>query len=336
MDPIAWRSAAQIGASALKASVANQPIYPQAFFPFEGKTTLIAAGKWLSFAGRPENTFLVYNLRSCSHPFPFKSLRYETKNSHARPMMSNGSTSDAPAGRMPAGARDTPSQSLIDRDASNSLAPKVRTIRSEQRFPDLTGKSIWKSVELAGPVNALAANHGAPVELAAVGNPGSERKIRPVDLAVLMSSPSWAPNCIPEFLRSIVAEIRLLTALNIELLTESTDDRWSIPVTVLIDVEGEIDHRLFISDEAGVSRLRRAAVFAFNNGQEHYCAAAIESTPTHIKLYPTTGQDPDAIWETLRCASEDFVNPVIGQPETLGLTQLIHVAFRGQAIDESF
>lgn len=45
MDPIAWRAAAQIGASALKASVMGQSIYPQAFFPFEGKTTLIAAGK---------------------------------------------------------------------------------------------------------------------------------------------------------------------------------------------------------------------------------------------------------------------------------------------------
>ena len=70
------------GTSALKASIAKQSVYPQVFFPFEGDTTLIAAGKWVSFGEQPQSTFIVYNLRSCSHPFPFRSLRYETKNSH--------------------------------------------------------------------------------------------------------------------------------------------------------------------------------------------------------------------------------------------------------------
>ena len=68
LDPSAWRAAAHVGASILKASLTNQTIYPQAFFPFEGKTELVAAGKWLSFADQPKATLLVYNLRSCSHP----------------------------------------------------------------------------------------------------------------------------------------------------------------------------------------------------------------------------------------------------------------------------
>lgn len=331
MDPIAWRSAAQIGASALKASVANQPIYPQAFFPFEGKTNLIAAGKWLSFAGQEKSTFLVYNLRSCSHPFPFKSLRYEVKNSRARPMMPSSATNDHSSSGKSAGAKDASNQSLTDKDASNSLAPKVRAIRFEPRFPDLTGKPIWKIVDLTGSSNVVAGANGAQVNEAAVGNPGSEKRIRPVDLAVIMSSPSLALGSVPIFLRSIVAELRLLTELSIKLLTESVDDGWSIPVTMLVDLEGEIDQRLFISDKAGVSRLRRAAVFAFNNGKEHYCAAAIESTPTHIKLFPTTNHDPDEVLEALRSATVDFLEPVARESEPLGLTQRIHLIFGGES-----
>jgi hypothetical protein len=76
LDPVAWRAALHVGTSALKASVSGQTVYPQGFFPFEGRTTLVASGKWLSFGDRSNATFIVYQLRSCSHPFPFRSLRY--------------------------------------------------------------------------------------------------------------------------------------------------------------------------------------------------------------------------------------------------------------------
>lgn len=327
MDPIAWRAAAQIGASALKASVAGQSIYPQAFFPFEGKTTLLAAGKWLSFAGQEKTTFLVYNLRSCSHPFPFKSIRYEVKNSRARSVMPGGTTSELPSSRKPVGAKDAAHQSLTDKDASNSLAPKVRAIRFEPRFPDLTDKPIWKSVELTGSSKAGTGIDGAPVDQVAVGNPGSERRVRPVDLAVLMSSASWEPNSVPAFLRSTVEEILTLKGFDVALLTKSTDDGWTVPVTVLADSDGEIDPRLFISDETGHSRLRRASVFAFSNGEEYICAAVIESSPIHIKLYPTIGQDPEEVWQTLKCAAVDFVSPLREEPDGLGLAQLMQWIF---------
>ncbi len=330
MDPIAWRSAAQIGASALKASVANQPIYPQAFFPFEGKTDLIAAGKWLSFAGQEKSTFLVYNLRSCSYPFPFKSLRYEVKKSRLRPLMPGSATNEHPSSGKSAGTQDASNQSLIDKDASNSLAPKVRAIRFEPRFPDLTDKPIWKSVNLTGPANVVVAANRTPVELAAVGNPGSERRVRPVDLAAIMSSTSWEPNSVPEFLRSTVAEIHMLEGIGIELLTKSAEDGWTVPVTLLSDADGEIDPRLFISNEGDPSRLRRASVFGFSKGEEHLCAAAIESSPIHIKLYPTTGQDPGEVWQTLKCAAVDFVSPVREEAEVFGLAQLIKQGFGGK------
>lgn len=329
MDPIAWRAAAHIGASALKASVASQPIYPQAFFPFEGKTNLITSGKWLSFADQEKATFLVYNLRSCSYPFPFRSLSYEVKNNRAHPMMPGGATNDTPSSRKSAGAKDAPNQLLIDKDASNSLAPKVRAIRFEPRFPDLTGKPIWKIVDLTGSSNVVAGANGAQVELAAVGNPGSERRVRPVDLAAIISSTSWEPNSVPAFLQSTLAEIRMIEGVHVALLTDSADDGWTIPVAVLADADGVIDPRLFMDETNGNSRLRRAAVFSFSRGGDHICATVIEATPVHVKAYRTTVQDPEEVRQPLQSASVDFLRRTDESAQHLG--DLIRSLLHGKA-----
>lgn len=45
---VAWRAAALISVSCLKASTAGRDVYPQAVFPFEGTTSLQAVGKWLT------------------------------------------------------------------------------------------------------------------------------------------------------------------------------------------------------------------------------------------------------------------------------------------------
>ncbi len=84
MDLIAAHAAKVVGNSCLRASIVGDPIYPLAFFPFEGMTSLIASGRWLSYGGVPKSTFLVYNLRSCSHPFPFRSLQYTTRGIQPR------------------------------------------------------------------------------------------------------------------------------------------------------------------------------------------------------------------------------------------------------------
>jgi hypothetical protein len=145
MDPIAARAAQLIGSSALRASIAQQAIYPQAVFPFEGKTDLIASGKWLSFGGQDKATFLVYHLRSCSHPFPFKSLRYEQKGVHSRrapvPSQEHSEKTTRPHRHV---AHDSRNQELVEKDPSNTLAPKSQELKEAPRFPDLKNKSIWK------------------------------------------------------------------------------------------------------------------------------------------------------------------------------------------------
>jgi hypothetical protein len=120
LDPLAWRAAVQIGTSALRASVANQNIYPQAMFPFEGDTTLVGAGKWLSVDNQKDATFLVYSLRCCSHAFPFRSLGYTTQSQPgSRDADQSGQNESGGAIRRP--AADLPCQSLVEQDASSAL-----------------------------------------------------------------------------------------------------------------------------------------------------------------------------------------------------------------------
>ena len=243
LEPAAWRAAAHVGASILKASVANQAIYPQALFPFEGKTTLIASGKWLSFADQPRATFLVYSLRSCAHPFPFRSLRYEVKGSRPKQPPERG-TSNTPTGQTWASAMDAKDQPIVEHDPSHKLAPRTRSFQIESRFPDLIPKSIWKNktMSLEDRVTKKRSNT-TPVENAALGDPGSERRTRPLDIELLTSPDFLKSEHIPEFLSDTVIQLRLLRDMQIELLTESRNDGWTVPVSLLSDENGEIDNR---------------------------------------------------------------------------------------------
>ena len=326
LEPAAWRAAAHVGASILKASVANQAIYPQALFPFEGKTTLVASGKWLSFADQPRATFLVYNLRSCAHPFPFRSLCYAAKG--GRPKPPHPERGDANANHTWASAKDAKDQPIVEHDPSNNLEPRTRSFQVEPRFPDLTPKSIWKSRNISLEDRAARKkSKAAPVESAAMGEPGSERRTRPLDIALLTSPDFWESELIPEFLRDTVFQLRFLQGMTVVLLTESIHDGWTVPISILIDEDGEIDNSLFIVEPDGRSRLRRASVFAFERGKEHARAVVIESKPVHRKLYLTTGQDSAEVWKTLRCAAVDYLKGSDRQQEDTDFSDLIHWIF---------
>jgi hypothetical protein len=137
MDPIAARAARIVGNSCLRASTAGKPIYPQARFPFEGKTNLIASGRWLSHGGVPKSTFLVYNLRSCSHPFPFRSLQYTTKGTQPRPKLQSLVTPSPVEPRIQKSpAPEVNNPALVENDPSSKLAGK-------RRPPSFSSTELW-------------------------------------------------------------------------------------------------------------------------------------------------------------------------------------------------
>lgn len=327
LSPLAWRAAAVVSTSLLKASVAQQSIYPQALFPFEGETTLVAAGKWLSFAGQPRATFLVYNLRSCEHPFPFRSLSYKVTGGHAKHERPTGDSNQSRAQPTRGAARDAQDQPLVERDASNNLAPRTRTYRIEPRFPDLAPKPIWKNRTLthAEWLEKLdRRRNSAAVTNGAVGDPGSERRIRPIDFALLSKiNPSYFKKA-PEFLRPIVQELCTLQDVTVELLTESDDDGWTVPISVIADEDGEIDPRLFTQTDDAVPRLRRVSAFSLKRGHKRLGLVVFESTPARIMLCPTNEFPTGDIWENLRYATDFFLNP---QNDTVHLPGLLKATF---------
>jgi hypothetical protein len=76
LNSAAWHAAVLVGKSLLTASTAGQPAFPPTIFPFEGTTNLTVSGKWVSFPGKENTTFVVFNIRSCTHAFPFSNLKY--------------------------------------------------------------------------------------------------------------------------------------------------------------------------------------------------------------------------------------------------------------------
>jgi hypothetical protein len=327
LDPVAWRAAVHIGTSALKASVANQNIYPQAIFPFEGDTTLIAAGKWLSLGDQANATFLVYSLRSCSHPFPFRTLSYKAHYAHSASRTPDQSDQRETAGSMRRSASDSRDQSIVEQDASSGLASKAKPIRLEPRFPDLRKKAIWKektlkSAETDGRAKWGAASSSA-VDRASIGEAGSGQRIRPVELAMILGDPGRRRRA-PVFLRQTIDELARLNGLDIDLLTESDEDGWTVPITALSDKDGEIDLQLFINGPEGMLRLRRVSVFAIKRDKEHISVVFIESWPVYIKIYTTNGQSANEIYETISCAVADYLSrPECEIPDIVALVKWI-------------
>src|SRR5450830_1651690 len=309
MDPHAWRTALHVGATLLKGSVSGQGAYTQAYFPFEGQTDLIVSGKWLSFQEDPRATFIAYSLRSCSHPFPFRSLRYDVKDSSPSSVRKNGQEQNGSGTRIARkSADDSPDQQLTDTDASNKLTKQHRPAWGSTRFPDLKLKTIWKNRTLSEPSanNAFDGTQPSDIQHSAVGNPGSERRVRPIDFEIRVKQKSEFP--APEFLREIVDELESLDDFHIQLLTDSEQDGWTIPITVLVNEDGEIDASLFI--EMGENRLRERRVAVFSVIYEMECVkiVAIESSPTHMKLYLPSKDDETDLLETLACAAADFIS----------------------------
>ena len=278
MDPVAAHAARIIGASCLRASIAGQLIYPQAIFPFEGTTDLIASGTWLSHGNAPRSTFLVYSLRSCSHPFPFSSLQYNTLGRSSGPnSLSAGTfTHDSTTAKRRA-APDARDQSLVERDASNHLSRRDKYFNESPRFPDLDKKPIWRNKPLfdAPTIEGASGSTGQTIDSAAAGEAGSEQRVRPVDLSVTQMS-EHPP---PEFLKPLLEKLNRLKNSTITLLTASEQNGWSVPVCLVFDEDGEIHPKLFFHPLHQHERLRQVSVFLVSTGVNtmHYVSLENDS-----------------------------------------------------------
>jgi hypothetical protein len=218
----------------------------------------------------------------------------------------------------------------VESDASNKLAHQGKPMRSTARFPDLIKKTIWKNRLLVSSANDVKSGgkSAGNVLHAAVGDSGSGQRIRSIDFQVVSTRDSQFP--APDFLHEIIGELKALEGFTIELLTESDEDGWTIPITVLANEDGEIDMCFFVAIEGSRLRERRIAVFSVARGSECIAVVAIEAEPVHMKLYLPSEVGLSGIWNILHCAAGDFISRP--EPKTENTASIIRWIFEMQEV----
>lgn len=300
----AWRVVQSISRSLLERDQLASPVYVKAGFPYKGKTDLVVRGKWLSYAGEPKTTFIVYSVVSCSYPFPFRSLKY-TAAWKKRTNPAHGSGGSQAEGIM---ARTTSSSNpgLVNREASKHLKRTQRFIDQKVRFPDLKRKSVWKEQEFDSMTQPERIVSQPAIDDEAVGESNSGSKVRGVDLlASGWFSDGKQP---PKYLKPVIRRLKMLGKdAQIKLLTSSGEDGWTLPVNVDL-VE------LFMRDAVRLQRLqvgtghnrrpRRVCVFEIKRQERCFKLLALESRPTFVYCC-------DAFWsmsEILLLAVERYLS----------------------------
>lgn len=320
----AWRAAALVLTSCLKASAAHQDIYPQAVFPFEGTTNLTAVGKWLWLGNKPNQTFIVYRLETCTHAFPFSSLTFKVsgdKHRQRRPATQEAPPAE-PKPRVVKKTEAAATPGLVEQDASNTLAAAEVPMWSNRHFPDLARKRLigHRNLTKSGEVRAPG-KPAPPINDMAVGEPGSSKRVRRIMLAE--ADRSQAPR-LPDFLKPVVDAIDGLNGFESSLLTASDDDGWTVPIELLSDDDGVIADELFV-DHSGRQQQRRAAAFGLCHAGEHVVLVMVEADPLIPLVYPVDAAGLDDPWPAIRCAAQDFVAKV-GRPERADVVVDVHTS----------
>lgn len=278
----AWRVVQSISRSQLERDQLASPVYVKAGFPFKGKTDLVVRGKWLSYAGEPKTTFIVYSIVSCSYPFPFRSLKYTAAwKKRINPAHGSGGSQ---AGDIMAKTTPSSNPGLVNREASRHLKRTQRFIDQKVRFPDLKRKSVWKEQKFDSMVQPERIVSQPAIDDEAVGESSSGSKVRGVDLL----ASGWLSDGKhpPKYLKPIIRRLKKRTGeAQVKLLTASEEDGWTLPVDVDL-VE------LLMMDAARLQRLqvgtghnrrqRRVCVFEIKRQERCFQLLALESRPAFV------------------------------------------------------
>lgn len=168
----AWRSATGVYASCVAATSQKRKAYPHTGFPFTGRTILQVSGKWLSFSGELDSTFIVYRIRSCAHRFPFETLSYEVDalkaHRDAQKRASAGGNNRGGVWARKSGGTAKPTVSGHDPDVKKSSA--TRMMFDKAKFPDLSNKSVWlEKIDTTGTSGVFIKHADGSIEQVAFG-----------------------------------------------------------------------------------------------------------------------------------------------------------------------
>jgi hypothetical protein len=273
ISKFAWRAAAGIFASCQKAAVQRHHVYPYTGFPFEGVTNLMASGAWLPFGEQEDATFLVYRLRSCAYPFPFRSLSYEAADKKAW----HSSSSDRGEQGTRFSRRDEETGEVVDTDPTNDKQKRFANFASKHRFPDLARKQVWRErIEAMGNADVFLRRVDGSMEQVAFGESDRSSEAAGVDPAenVHGDSKSSHEEPLPWFVRTgikmIVDDPRYASSsatIKVVCPTGKTKQVFNLPMVVNDD--GEIDQSLLIIRADGSTRQRRGCFVSMHNCEAH-------------------------------------------------------------------
>lgn len=294
----AWRSAAGIYASCVAATSQKRTAYPYTGFPFTGRTTIQVSGRWLSFAGEPDSTFVVYRLQSCSHRFPFETLSYEVDALKAhRDAQKRANTGDDNSGGAKAGVgagNGKPTVSGHDPDARKSGA--TRMVFSKAKFPDLSNKSVWlEKIDTAGTSGVFMKHADGLVEQVAFGEARYGGQGRETDIVHADPERGYEPDKIelPSFVtfgikmmmdRLKKISFRMRVFAKVVLVPGYPEPAFSLPI--LIDEDGVIDPVTSCGNADQAIRQRRACFIRLEYESGHLLRFSVVIEAQKLAMLP--------------------------------------------------
>jgi hypothetical protein len=253
----------------MAASTAREPIYPFTGFPFIGETDLVCTGKWLPYGSMPNATFVVYQLKSCSHPFPFKSLSYEAAdNKKVAANKSDLANQEQATGnkKIIRNSTNTNTQTMVDSDPGKLKSSKEHWVESSPQFIDLTKKKVWRErYDTSDPPTTILVKGATTDEQVGVGSgKNSNKKTRSIDIGKSYSR-SDLSEIDPKQHKFVFDGIKLAVK-RLELPPDKTTAVLIAPpghthpvisLPYLVDEYGEIDPISLCDDGHGGERMRR-------------------------------------------------------------------------------
>lgn len=281
-DDHARQAAAGIYSHCLKATAHGENAYPYMSFPFHGRTTLHAVGMWLPFAGEPNRTFLVFQLRSCSHPFAFNSLTYDP--CERAPWKTDGSGEGQNEADKHGAYGSHKKRERVLNDADPGARKKLRHFLFDDlmRFPDLRHKPIRLREMVIGDARQVLIRHAdGALEQVAFGDPEGGGEGRAVDADLGLPAARAVPENkkLPAFVTAGMAKARTKAeryqGIVAKPLQPFGETHPVFPLPMIVDEDGVVDSASLHREPDGHQRMRRACFVGLFNGETEIRKAVI-------------------------------------------------------------
>lgn len=263
------RAAAElVGNSCIAATSRGERAYPKAVFPFEGVSHIVASGKWLSFGGKNHGVFLVFRLRSCSYPFPFKRLRYTSERAQKKeknPDRDARTSTSLAEMNVISSRRQMDSKTLCDAEPLKAkTARDIQLFRTRVKFLDLLKKPITKVEDETTPTLMMTQKGLSFIDSSSVGDAGRDPTVQPIQLAVNAADAAAAGTCAKEATLSVLVFFEILFRFrrlnayqSIETVRLNPRQRFDHLSTMpqMIDEDGEISSVCIVTEYDGQERI---------------------------------------------------------------------------------